>query len=153
MSFYIYSCFYLIDALNLLIGNFYHNKMNSLLLLSTCSLHALFINSTDRRPMVVNLTTHVPQRQVVLDDFNGETRRVVRATNNCVKLRICLTFRVPVLNSSAEILKSLEPEILYSLPKRQGNVLPLNVSKEDPGHRRFEYMVRWFSLTYFIFQQ
>ena len=114
-----------------------------------CSLHALFINSTERRSMVVNLTTHVPERQL---DVNGETR-LVRATNNCVKLRICLTFRVPVLNSSAEILKSLEPEILYSLPKRQGNVLPLNVSKEDPGHRRFEYMVRWFSLTYFIFQQ
>ncbi|KAK7850146.1 hypothetical protein CFP56_001505 [Quercus suber] len=94
----------------------------------------------DRRPMVVNLTTHVSERQVVLGDVNGETR-LVRATNNCVKLRICLTFLVPVLNSSAEILKSLEPKILYSLPKRQGKLLPLNVSKDDPGHRRFEFMV------------
>ena len=114
-----------------------------------CSLHALFINSTDRRTMVVNLTTHVPERQL---DVNGETR-LVRATNNCVKLRICLTFLVPVLNSTAEILKSLEPKILYSLPMSRGKLLPLNVSKDDPGHRRFEFMVRWFSLTYFIFQQ
>ncbi|XP_030939507.1 uncharacterized protein LOC115964309 [Quercus lobata] len=105
-----------------------------------CSLHALFINSTDRRTMVVNLTTHVPERQLVLDDVNGETRLVL-ATNNCVKLRICITFLVPVLNSSAEILKSLEPEILYSLPMNQGKLLPLNVSKDDPGHRRFEFMV------------
>uniref|UniRef100_A0A7N2MN02 Uncharacterized protein n=1 Tax=Quercus lobata TaxID=97700 RepID=A0A7N2MN02_QUELO len=94
----------------------------------------------DRRTMAVNLTTHVPGRQLVLDDANGETRLVL-ATNNCVKLRICITFLVPVLNSSAEILKSLEPEILYSLPKRQGKLLPLNVSKDDPGHRRFEFMV------------
>ena len=112
-----------------------------------CSLHALFINSTERRSMVVNLTTHVPERQL---DVNGETR-LVRATNNCVKLRICLTFPVPVLNSSAEILKSLEPKILYSLPLSQGKLLPLNFSKNDPRHRRFEYMVRWFSQTYFIF--
>uniref|UniRef100_A0A7N2MQT3 Uncharacterized protein n=1 Tax=Quercus lobata TaxID=97700 RepID=A0A7N2MQT3_QUELO len=94
----------------------------------------------DRRTMVVNLTTHVPERQLVLDDVNGETRLVL-ATNNCVKLRICITFLVPVLNSSAEILKSLEPEILYSLPMSQGKLLPLNVSKDDPGHRRFKFMV------------
>ncbi|XP_075663386.1 uncharacterized protein LOC142632960 [Castanea sativa] len=91
----------------------------------------------DRRSMVVNLTTHVPERQL---DFNGETR-LVRATNNCVKLRICITFPVPVLNSSAEILNSLEPKILYSLPMSKGKLLPLNVSKDDPGHRRFEFMV------------
>ncbi|KAK7826142.1 hypothetical protein CFP56_032440 [Quercus suber] len=91
----------------------------------------------DRRSMVVNLTTHVPERQL---DLNGETR-LVRATNNCVKLRICLTFRVPVLNSSAEILNSLKPKILYSLQMSQGMLLPLNVSKSDPGHRRFEFMV------------
>ncbi|KAK4568694.1 hypothetical protein RGQ29_004196 [Quercus rubra] len=91
----------------------------------------------DRRSLVVNLTTHVPERQL---DVNGETR-LVRATNNCVKLRICLTFLVPVLNSTAEILKSLEPKILYSLPMSRGKLLPLNVSKDDPGHRRFEFMV------------
>ncbi|KAK9995729.1 hypothetical protein SO802_020415 [Lithocarpus litseifolius] len=92
----------------------------------------------DRRNMAVNLTTHVPERQL---DLNGETI-LVRATNNCVKLRICLTFLVPVLNTSAEILNSLEPKILYSLPMRQGTLLPLNVSKDDPRHhRRFEFMV------------
>ncbi|KAK7840128.1 hypothetical protein CFP56_017032 [Quercus suber] len=57
----------------------------------------------DRRSMFVNLTTHVPERLLQL---NGETR-LVRATNNCIKLR--------------------------------GTLLPLAVSKQHPGHRRFEY--------------
>ncbi|KAF3971824.1 hypothetical protein CMV_004602 [Castanea mollissima] len=91
----------------------------------------------DRRSMVVNLTTHVPERQL---DINGETG-LLRATNNCVKLRICITFSVPVLNSTAEILKALEPEILYSLPMIQDKLLHLNVTKNDTGHRRFEFMV------------
>ncbi|KAK9995724.1 hypothetical protein SO802_020410 [Lithocarpus litseifolius] len=91
----------------------------------------------DRRKMVVNLTTHVPEWQL---DLDGETRLVL-ATNNCVKLRICLTFLVPVLNTSAEILNSLEPKILYSPTMSQGTLLSLNVSKDDPRHRRFEFMV------------
>ena len=99
----------------------------------------LFINSTDRRS--VNLTTHVPKRQLQL---NGETR-LVRATNNYNKLRICLTFPEPVLNTSGEIKNSLKAEILYSLQMSQGTLLPLAVSKQHPGHRRFEYKVRRFS--------
>ena len=112
-----------------------------------CSLHALFINSTDRRRMFVNLTTHVPERLLQL---NGETR-LVRATNNCIKQRVCLTFPEPVLNSSAEILNSLKVQILYALQLSQGTLLPLAVSKQHPRHRRFEYKVRWFSQSYTIF--
>ena len=112
-----------------------------------CSVHALFINSTDRRSMFVNLTTHVPERLLQL---NGETR-LVRATNSCIKLRVCLTFPEPVLNSSAEILNSLEVKILYALELSQGTLLPLAVSKQHPRHRRFEYKVRWFSQSYIIF--
>ncbi|XP_050258020.1 uncharacterized protein LOC126703144 [Quercus robur] len=89
----------------------------------------------DRRRMFVNLTTHVPERLLQL---NGETR-LVRATNNCIKLRVCLTFPEPVLNSSAEILNSLKVQILYALQLSQGTLLPLAVSKQHPGHRRFEY--------------
>ncbi|XP_065637875.1 uncharacterized protein LOC111993195 [Quercus suber] len=89
----------------------------------------------DRRSMFVNLTTHVPERLLQL---NGETR-LVRATNNCIKLRVCLTFPEPVLNSSAEILNSLKVQILYALQLSQGTLLPLAVSKQHPGHRRFEY--------------
>ena len=108
-----------------------------------CSLHALFINSTDRRR--VNFTTHVPERLLQLD---GETR-LVRATNNCIKLRLCLTFPEPVLNSSAEILNSIKVQYDLQLIS-QGTLLPLAVSKQHPGHRRFEYKVRWFSQSYII---
>ncbi|KAL4634075.1 hypothetical protein ACB092_04G171100 [Castanea dentata] len=89
----------------------------------------------DRRSMLVNFTTHVPERLLQL---NGETR-LVRATNSCIKLRVCLTFPEPVLNSSAEILNSLKVQILYALQLSQGTLLPLAVSKQHPGHRRFEY--------------
>ena len=90
--------------------------------------------------MFVNLTTHVPERLLQL---NGETR-LVRATNNCIKLRMCLTFPEPVLNSSAEILNSIM-QILYALQLSQGTLLPLAVSKQHPGYRRFEYKVRRFT--------
>ena len=110
-----------------------------------CSLHALFINSTDRRS-VVNLTTHVPKRQL---QFNGETI-LVRATNNYKKLRVCLTFPEPVLNTSEEIKNSLKAEILYSRRNSQGS-LHLVDTKKYGGPRRFEYKVRWFSQSNFTF--
>ena len=112
-----------------------------------CSLHALFINSTDRRSMFVNFTTHVPERLLQL---NGETR-LVRATNNYEKLRVCLTFPEPVLNTSEEIKNSLKAEILRSLQMSQGSLLPLVDTKKYEGPRRFEYKVRWFSQSNFIF--
>ena len=111
------------------------------MLLSTCSLPAVFINSTDRRSVLVNLRIHVPERLLQL---NGETR-LVRATNNYIKLRMCLTFPEPVLNSSAEILNSIKVQILYALQLSQGTLLPLAVSKQHPGQCRFEYKVRQFS--------
>ena len=110
-----------------------------------CSLHALFINSTDRRS--IYLTTHVPKRQL---QFNGETI-LVRATNNYKNLRVCLTFPKPVNNTSEEIKKFLKAEVLYSLQKSQGSLLPLVDTKKYEGPRRFEYKVRWFSQSNFIF--
>ena len=96
--------------------------------------------------MFVNFTTHVPERQLQL---NGETR-LVRATNNYEKLRVCLTFPEPVLNTSEEIKNSLKAEILYSLQKRQGSLLHPVDTKKYEGPRRFEYKVRWFSQSNFI---
>ena len=110
-----------------------------------CSLHALFINSTDRRS--INLTTHVPRKQLQL---NGETI-LVRATNNYKKLRVCLTFQEPVLNTSEEIKNSLKAEILYSLQMSEGSLLPLVDTKKYEGPSRFEFKVRWFSQPCFIF--
>ena len=110
-----------------------------------CSLHALFINSTDRRS--INLTTHVPRKQLQL---NGETI-LVRATNNYKKLRVCLTFPEPVLNTSEEIKNSLKAEILYSLQMSKGSLLPLVDTKKYEGPSRFEFKVRWFSQSNFTF--
>ena len=110
-----------------------------------CSLHALFINSTDRRS--INFTTHVPERQL---QHHGETR-LIRATNNCTKLKICLTFPEPILNTSEEIKNSLKAEILYSLQMSQGSLLPLVDTKKYEGPSRFEFKVRLFSQSYFIF--
>ena len=111
-----------------------------------CSLHALFINSTDRRSMFVNFTTHVPKRRL---QFNGRTI-LVRATNNYKKLRVCLTFPKPVNNTSEEIKNSLKAEILYSRQKSQGSLRLVDTKKYE-GPRRFEYKVRWFSQSNFIF--
>nr|XP_023928262.1 uncharacterized protein LOC112039606 [Quercus suber] len=85
----------------------------------------------------VNLTTHVPKRQL---QFNGETI-LVRATNNYKKLRVCLTFPEPVLNTSEEIKNSLKVKILYSLQMSQGSLLPLVDTKQYQGPSRFEYKV------------
>ncbi|XP_030938241.1 uncharacterized protein LOC115963396 [Quercus lobata] len=89
----------------------------------------------DRRS--INLTTHVPKRQL---QFNGETI-LVRATNNYKNLRVCLTFPKPVNNTSEEIKKFLKAEVLYSLQKSQCSLLPLVDTKKYEGPRRFEYKV------------
>ncbi|XP_075663392.1 uncharacterized protein LOC142632968 [Castanea sativa] len=89
----------------------------------------------DRRSL--NLTTHVPKRQLQL---NGETI-LVRATNNYKKLRVCLTFPEPVLNTSEEIKNSLKAEILYSLRMSQGSILDLVDTKKYEGPSRFEFKV------------
>ncbi|XP_030939503.1 uncharacterized protein LOC115964305 [Quercus lobata] len=89
----------------------------------------------DRRS--INFTTHVPERQLQL---HGETR-LIRATNNCTKLKICLTFPEPILNTSEEIKNSLKAEILYSLQMSQGSLLPLDDTKKYEGPSRFEFKV------------
>ena len=102
-----------------------------------CSLPALFINSTDRRSVFVNLRTHIPDRLLQL---NGETR-LVQATNNYNKLKVYLYFSEPVLNSSAEIINTLQMS--------QGTLLP--VSGTNLGNRRFGFTVSWFSKSFLFF--
>lgn len=78
----------------------------------------------------------------MLLQLNGETR-LVQATNSYDKLKVYLYFSKPVLNSSAEILNSLQTS--------QGMLLP--VSGENIGDRRFGFLVSWFiqSLLFFCF--
>lgn len=86
--------------------------------------------SADRRNEFVNLRIHIPERLLQL---NGETR-TVRATNNYNNLKIYLYFSEPVLNSSAEILNSLNIS--------QGSLLPDR--RENLRNRRFGFVVSWF---------
>lgn len=86
--------------------------------------------STDRRKVYVNLRTHVPERLLQL---NSETR-TVQATNDYDKLKVYLYFSAPVLNSSTEIMNSLNIS--------QGSLLP--ISEESLGNHRFGFLVSWF---------
>ncbi|KAL6177481.1 hypothetical protein ACLB2K_049007 [Fragaria x ananassa] len=81
----------------------------------------------DRRPVFSNLRIHIPE---TLLQLNGETR-TVQATNNHNNLKIYLYFSEPVLNTSAQILKSINIS--------QGILLPN--STNNSGNRRFGFAV------------
>ncbi|XP_057951479.1 uncharacterized protein LOC131146135 isoform X2 [Malania oleifera] len=87
----------------------------------------------DRRRVFVNLRTHIPEKLLQL---NGETR-TVQATNNYESLKVYLYFSEPVLNSSAQILESLNisPGFLH----------PASIN--SLGNRRFGFLVENISST------
>ncbi|KAK6148358.1 hypothetical protein DH2020_019270 [Rehmannia glutinosa] len=85
---------------------------------------SLFIHF-DRRSVHVDLRTHIPER---LLQINSETRTIL-ATNKNKNLKIYLYFTEPVVNSSAEILSSLNTN--------QGSLVSINGSSF--GQRRFGY--------------
>lgn len=75
----------------------------------------------------MNLTTHVPQKLIPL---NGEIR-TAEATNTAKDLKIYLSFSVPVLNSSEEVLSLLHASSGLLVPTNRSNL----------GNRRFGYLV------------
>ncbi|XP_034673186.1 uncharacterized protein LOC117904606 isoform X2 [Vitis riparia] len=81
----------------------------------------------DIRSVFVNLRTHVPEK---LLELNSETR-TVQATNNYKNLKVYLYFSEPVLNSSTEVLNSLNTS--------QGVLLPNG--GRSLGNRRFGFLV------------
>ena len=85
---------------------------------------------TDRRKLLANLKTRVPER---LLELNNDTR-LVQATNKHDNLKVYLYFSEPVLNSSMEVLNSLEVS--------EGTLLPM--SGRSLGNRRFSFMVSGF---------
>ncbi|KAG5035632.1 hypothetical protein JHK87_010542 [Glycine soja] len=90
----------------------------------------------DRRKVYVNIRTHVPEELLQLD---SETR-TVQATNDHDRLKIYLYFSAPVLNSSTEILNSINIS--------QGSLL-LNNAK-SLGNRRFGFTIANISSTAII---
>lgn len=87
---------------------------------------SLFIHF-DRRSVFVDVRSHVPEK---LLQINSETRTVM-ATNNNNNLKLYLYFTEPVMNSSAEILSSLNTS--------QGSLVP--ISGDNLGNRRFGYQL------------
>ncbi|KAL9314112.1 hypothetical protein ACSQ67_019564 [Phaseolus vulgaris] len=90
----------------------------------------------DRRKVYVNIRTRVPEELLQL---NSETR-TVQATNEFDRLKIYLYFSAPVLNSSTEILNSINIS--------QGSLLPHN--SKSLGDRRFGFLVANISSTAII---
>ncbi|KAK8522614.1 hypothetical protein V6N12_056315 [Hibiscus sabdariffa] len=81
----------------------------------------------DRRSVFVDLRVHVPEKLLQLQS----EVRTVQATNNYNNLKVYLYFSAPILNSSTEILSSLNIS--------QGKLLP--IIGEHHGNRRFGFMV------------
>ncbi|XWS60752.1 hypothetical protein CRYUN_Cryun07bG0062900 [Craigia yunnanensis] len=93
----------------------------------TRSANSSFYVHFDRRSIFVNLRAHVPEKLLQL---NSEIR-TVQATNNYYNLKVYLYFSAPILNSSVEILSSLNMSL--------GTLLP--ISGEHHGNRRFGFLV------------
>nr|GMC75689.1 uncharacterized protein LOC109177202 isoform X2 [Ipomoea batatas] len=87
----------------------------------------------DRRSDLVNLRTHIPER---LLKINAKTRTVL-ATNNANKLKVYLYFTEPVVNSSTQILGSLNMS--------EGSLTPIN--GKSLGNRRFGFELKDISKT------
>ncbi|XP_051136790.1 uncharacterized protein LOC127255339 isoform X2 [Andrographis paniculata] len=87
---------------------------------------SLFVHF-DRRSVFANLRTHIPER---LLQINNETRTVL-ATNKNKNLKVYLYFSGPVMNSSADILSSLDTN--------QGSFVSIGGSTF--GQRRFGYQL------------
>ncbi|KAK8699490.1 hypothetical protein V6N13_115573 [Hibiscus sabdariffa] len=83
--------------------------------------------TVDRRSVFVDLRVHVPEKLLQLQS----EVRTVQATNNYNNLKVYLYFSAPILNSSTEILSSLNIS--------QGKLLP--IIGEHHGNRRFGFMV------------
>nr|XP_027123098.1 uncharacterized protein LOC113739892 isoform X1 [Coffea arabica] len=82
----------------------------------------------DRRSVFANLRTHIPAKVL---QINREARTVL-ATNKTKNLKLYLHFTEPVLNSSAEIMKTVNTSL--------GSLLPIRGN--DLGKRRFGFQVK-----------
>ncbi|KAL5059272.1 hypothetical protein RYX36_030876 [Vicia faba] len=85
------------------------------------------------RKVYVNIRTRVPEK---LLRINSETR-TIQATNDLNKLKVYLYFSSPIVNSSMEVMSSLNIS--------RGSLVP--TSAENLGNRRFGFMIANISST------
>ncbi|KAK1433829.1 hypothetical protein QVD17_10747 [Tagetes erecta] len=86
-----------------------------------------FLVHFDRRNVYVNMRTHIPERLLKLD--NNE--RSVQVTNKYMNLKLYLYFSEPIVNTSTEVLKSLNVS--------QGSLVLATSNNESLGNRRFGF--------------
>ncbi|XP_020537408.1 uncharacterized protein LOC105640359 isoform X2 [Jatropha curcas] len=93
----------------------------------TRTANSSFFVHFDRKSVFVDLRIHIPEKLLQLDNQT----RTVQATNDYDKLKAYLYFSEPILNSSADILDSINIS--------EGALLP--ISGEKLGNRRFGFQL------------
>lgn len=83
----------------------------------------------DRRNVYVDLRTHIPEQLLQLDN----TVRSVQATNKYKNLKLYLYFTEPIVNTSAQVLKSLQVS--------QGSLISATSNNDSLGNRRFGFQL------------
>ncbi|KAJ9568278.1 hypothetical protein OSB04_004244 [Centaurea solstitialis] len=83
----------------------------------------------DRRDVYVDLRTHIPEQLLQLDN----AVRTVQATNKHKNLKLYLYFTEPIVNTSAEVLKSIQVT--------QGSLISATSNNDSLGNRRFGFQL------------
>ncbi|PWA81168.1 hypothetical protein CTI12_AA189050 [Artemisia annua] len=81
----------------------------------------------DRRDVYVDLRTRIPEQLLPLDN----NVRLVQATNKPKNLKLYLYFTQPIVNTSAEVLKSITVN--------QGSLISATSNNDTLGNRRFGF--------------
>ncbi|KAL8230607.1 hypothetical protein R6Q57_000385 [Mikania cordata] len=86
-----------------------------------------FLVHFDRRNVYVNLRTQIPERLLQLDN----NVRSVQVTNKYKNLKLYLYFTEPIVNTSTEVLKSLNVS--------QGSLVLVTSNNDSLGNQRFGF--------------
>ncbi|MFS7971751.1 putative bacterial Ig-like domain 12 [Helianthus anomalus] len=86
-----------------------------------------FLVHFDRRPVYVDLRTHIPEQLLQLDN----NVRSVQVTNKHKNLKLYLYFSEPIVNTSTEVFNSLKVS--------QGSLVPATRNNESLGNRRYGF--------------
>ncbi|KAI3765845.1 hypothetical protein L2E82_15891 [Cichorium intybus] len=95
----------------------------------TRTANSSFFLHFDRRNVYVDMRTHIPEQLLQLDN----SVRSVQATNKHKNLKLYLYFTEPILNTSTEVMKSLQIS--------QGSLVSETSNNDSLGNRRFGFQV------------
>ncbi|KAL4584923.1 hypothetical protein LXL04_009534 [Taraxacum kok-saghyz] len=101
----------------------------------TRTANSSFFLHFDRRNVYVDMRTRIPEQLLQLDN----SVRLVQATNKHKNLKLYLYFTEPILNTSTEVLKSLQIS--------EGSLVLATGNNDSLGNRRFGFQVEDISDT------